>query len=285
MANRLDGPGALDYRGLEQFGLVGSIEGMSFCVSGDQPYALDLDTDRDVICLLLGAIHSTSCFEDDREAEFTFFGESSAFHPRQGHIRVKATEVKRGFVAFAYSDDFQQAADHGDGAVRRLGHSRSNVQTDRIKHLARYARSRLSGGRGLDPLEMQCLGSLVYLETTRRLSEGQPAAPLNLTNRDFDRIVEFILQELENPISCPQLAAVVNQPLRVVFDGMKSRTGMTPYRFVIEKRVERAQHLLRNSELPIAEVAFACGFSSQQHLTTTLTRLTGLTPMKLRQHG
>jgi len=58
---------------------------------------------------------------------------------------------------------------------------------------------------------------------------------------------------------------------------------MTPYRFVIEKRIERAQDLLQNSELPIAEVAYACGFSSQQHLTTTLSRITGVTPMRLRQ--
>lgn len=275
--------GVADYRGLDQFGLTGSIEGMSFCIAGARPYALDLDTDRDVICLLLGAIHSTCSFEDDRESEFTFFGESTAFHPRAGHIRVRAGDVKRGFIAFGYTDAFQQIADHGDGIGRRVSHSRSNLQSERIKHLARYARSRLAEGRGMDRFEMQCLGSLVYLETTRRLCQGQPAPPATLSGRDFARIVEFILQELENPISCPQLAEVVNLPLRVVFDGMKTRTGMTPYRFVIEKRVERARHLLKNSDLPIAEVAYACGFSSQQHLTTTLSRLTGVTPMKLRQ--
>src|SRR5690606_35021639 len=144
---------------------------------------------------------------------------------------------------------------HDGGAWRRLTHSRSNMQSDRITHLARYARSRLGDGE-LDSFEMQCLGSLVYLETTRRLTEGQPSPAATLSDRDFARIVEFIQEELENPISCPQLAAVANLPLRVLFDGIKLRTGMTPYRFVIEKRIERAQELLRNSDLSIAEVAF-----------------------------
>jgi AraC family transcriptional regulator len=40
--------------------------------------------------------------------------------------------------------------------------------------------------------------------------------------------------------------------------------------------------MLRDTNASIAEVACACGFSSQQHLTATLSRRLGRTPRRLR---
>ena len=68
----------------------------------------------------------------------------------------------------------------------------------------------------------------------------------------------------------------------MIFDGMKARTGLSPYKFVLERRVDRAQDLLLHSDLSIAEIAFRCGFASQQHLTATLSRKLGNTPHRLR---
>jgi AraC family transcriptional regulator len=41
--------------------------------------------------------------------------------------------------------------------------------------------------------------------------------------------------------------------------------------------------MLRDTDASIAEVACACGFSSQQHLTATLSRRLGRTPRRLRR--
>jgi AraC family transcriptional regulator len=60
---------------------------------------------------------------------------------------------------------------------------------------------------------------------------------------------------------------------------------MSPYRFVTEKRVERARRMLKTSTLPISEIALACGFSSQQHLTSTLSARLGITPRRIRAKG
>jgi AraC family transcriptional regulator len=57
---------------------------------------------------------------------------------------------------------------------------------------------------------------------------------------------------------------------------------MSPYQYVMEKRVERARHLLQSTEMPISEIALLCGFSSQQHLTSTLTSKLGQSPQKIR---
>jgi AraC family transcriptional regulator len=52
----------------------------------------------------------------------------------------------------------------------------------------------------------------------------------------------------------------------VIYDSVKARTGRSPYNLVIEKRIERACAMLRDTDASIAEVACACGFSSQQHM-------------------
>ncbi|PSJ56975.1 AraC family transcriptional regulator [Kumtagia ephedrae] len=272
------------YGGLEQFPERASHGGVDYCVAGSRPYALEFANGSDVVCLLLGDIDSTSRFDDGREGPLVFRGETSAFHPGRGNVRVLARSVRHGFVAFAYSDVFQEAI--SERGLRQCGISGStnNIGTGPIRHLARYARDRIAAGAMLDPLEIQYLGGMVYVETMRGLRAGRLADASGLSDAAFRRIVDFIEAGLEGAINCESLAGVAGLPLRCVFDGIKARTGLSPYQFVISRRVERARVLLEQSNLPIADVALACGFASQQHLTTTLTRKLGRTPSRIRKN-
>jgi AraC family transcriptional regulator len=47
-------------------------------------------------------------------------------------------------------------------------------------------------------------------------------------------------------------------------------------------RIERATALLRDTRMPIAEIALVCGFSSQAHLTTMFRKTVGTTPRRFR---
>src|SRR5437667_26198 len=49
-------------------------------------------------------------------------------------------------------------------------------------------------------------------------------------------------------------------------------------------RVERAKELLRNTELPVVDVALSSGFSSQSHLSYWFQRYVGVSPAAYRQH-
>ena len=274
---------AVSHGGLDQFSMRGNHGGIEYCVAGAKPYALEFENPSDVICLLLGDIVSRTQFEDEREQPLVFRGETAAFHPRQGRVRVAASSVRHGFIAFSYSDEFQASvSDVSLGAARRNG-STNNIQLDSTRHLVRYARERLAKG-ALDPLEIQYLGGLVYIETVRGVLSDKVALPAGISDSAFRRITQFVEAELEKDISCDRLAKAVDLPLRSVFDGIKLRTGLSPYQFVINARLARARHLLVSSDEPISEIALACGFASQQHLTATMSRKLGSTPGRLRQH-
>ena len=59
--------------------------------------------------------------------------------------------------------------------------------------------------------------------------------------------------------------------------------GVPPYRYVILRRVERAKTLLRNTDLPIARIAYETGFASQSHLASTFRRSVGQSPGAYRR--
>jgi AraC family transcriptional regulator len=60
-------------------------------------------------------------------------------------------------------------------------------------------------------------------------------------------------------------------------------TGTRPHDYVLRRRIERAQDLLRNSETGLVDIALGVGFQSQSHFTTVFKRFVGETPHRWRQ--
>ncbi|GAB3856346.1 helix-turn-helix transcriptional regulator [Nocardioides maradonensis] len=54
--------------------------------------------------------------------------------------------------------------------------------------------------------------------------------------------------------------------------------GRTPAAYLSERRVERAQDLLRTTNLTVTEVCYAVGYSSLGSFSTRFTEITGETP-------
>jgi len=58
--------------------------------------------------------------------------------------------------------------------------------------------------------------------------------------------------------------------------------GVTPHQYVIRRRIERAKKLLKYSDLKIVEIALACGFANQSHLSRHFRNLVGTSPKAYR---
>lgn len=59
--------------------------------------------------------------------------------------------------------------------------------------------------------------------------------------------------------------------------------GVSPYSYLMTRRIERAMALLRGGDLSVTEVCFAVGFSSLGTFSTRFTELVGLSPRSYRQ--
>jgi AraC family transcriptional regulator len=63
----------------------------------------------------------------------------------------------------------------------------------------------------------------------------------------------------------------------------KASTGLPPHRWQMNLRITRAQQLLLDGELSLAQIAFATGFSEQSHLTRVFRSIVGVSPGSWRR--
>ncbi len=64
---------------------------------------------------------------------------------------------------------------------------------------------------------------------------------------------------------------------------IKQTVGMPPHSYILQRRLEQAQQMLRTTKLPLSEIALSLGFSDQSHLARHFRRMTGLPPSAARQ--
>jgi AraC family transcriptional regulator len=99
-----------------------------------------------------------------------------------------------------------------------------------------------------------------------------------LARAEIDRLTEFIEDNLDRTISLDDLASVVNVS-RFHFSRLfKRSTGNTAIGFVEQCRIRRAQALITDTDLSLAQIALAVGFVDQSHFTRRFHRHVGCTP-------
>ncbi|MEM9601788.1 MAG: GlxA family transcriptional regulator [Pseudomonadota bacterium] len=112
--------------------------------------------------------------------------------------------------------------------------------------------------------------------------------PLNSGPR-YSTTVQRALDRLEashaERLTVGEMARHVGLSRRELLRMFKRETGMTPGQAVRQRRVMRAQSLVRHTHLPLADVAIAVGYASQSHMTSHYRQHVGRTPAQdRRQH-
>ncbi|MBN9536364.1 MAG: helix-turn-helix transcriptional regulator [Alphaproteobacteria bacterium] len=96
------------------------------------------------------------------------------------------------------------------------------------------------------------------------------------------RVVDFIEANLARPLLLTDIAAASGLTRMHFAAQFRVATGLRPRDYLLRRRIERAQALLRDTELPMGEVAFKVGFPNQAHFSMVFRRLAGLTPRQWR---
>jgi AraC-like DNA-binding protein len=81
-----------------------------------------------------------------------------------------------------------------------------------------------------------------------------------------------------SPLCLDELAAVAHLSKYHFARLFKATYGITPMEYVSRRRIERAQDLLRATNLTVTEVCFAVGFASLGSFVTRFRELVGETP-------
>jgi AraC family transcriptional regulator, glycine betaine-responsive activator len=92
------------------------------------------------------------------------------------------------------------------------------------------------------------------------------------------RAVEIMEANIEEPLGQEMLARHIGLSRRQLERLFRRHLNRTPAQYYLETRLERARHLLHQTDMPIMSVACATGFVSASHFTTCYRQMFGKTP-------
>jgi AraC-like DNA-binding protein len=114
------------------------------------------------------------------------------------------------------------------------------------------------------------------------IAESLPSNRGGLSPARTHRICEYINSNLDQNIGLEALAEMAGLSTHHFARAFKQTVGVPPHCYVLQRRIKHAQQMLRNTDLPMSEIALSSGFSDQSHLARHFRRLTGMSPSTVR---
>ena len=93
----------------------------------------------------------------------------------------------------------------------------------------------------------------------------------------------FVEEHLSQPIHVVDLSGAVGLSATHFSRAFVRSFGEPPHVYVIQRRLERARHLMLTSDIALSALAATCGFSDQAHFCRLFRRDTGKTPAAWRR--
>ncbi len=167
-----------------------------------------------------------------------------------------------------------------DGSLPEIAIFNDIREADNLKSIA-YDISRLPGGEAYEKLivkgyHLSLLG--LFMRGTGLKWSDKDAVDDNPT-RD---IIAFIDAHYMEAITLDDLAKHAHLNKYSLVHVFKKDTGTTPINHLLEKRVQVAKHLLKNTDHSMDRIAMDVGFNSQSYFNQILKKKTGITPSRYR---
>ncbi|AJH16215.1 helix-turn-helix transcriptional regulator [Myroides profundi] len=125
---------------------------------------------------------------------------------------------------------------------------------------------------------------LLQFEQYIRLKSNKGLTKISLSDKQkLAEAKEHIEQNYQDPLSLSELALEVGLNDYKLKKGFKEVYNTTVFGYVYQLRMEYAHKLLRNTTIPIKEIAHYCGYEHVQHFTSAFKRMYQTTPAKYRE--
>jgi AraC family transcriptional regulator len=181
--------------------------------------------------------------------------------------------IEPGQLAFAAAEDLAlgaQLIDRFSGADQTL------------LDLARKLASENAGSYPNGPIYWNEIASAFIDGLLARHTARFEQRPKGTVSKDvFLRIRDYIEAHLDEPIEVGALADIAGRSPFHFTRLFAQSVGVSPHRYVVRLRLERAVKLMRDGQSGLAEIAACTGFADQSHLSRWVRRVYGVSPTEL----
>lgn len=132
--------------------------------------------------------------------------------------------------------------------------------------------------RAGEPFFQMRAGARIMLLLAELLSRERKAAQADGTAALVEKAKFLIAEKAGGSLNVDGVAEELGVGQARLHESFKAYTGMTPYRYFIQLKVNRAKELLSGPEATVKEVAFRLGFEDQYYFSRLFKKKTGISP-------
>ena len=114
-------------------------------------------------------------------------------------------------------------------------------------------------------------------------ADKRPAQLYSENENTVKNALVFIHRNFSAPINLSAAARFCHCSPRNLSGLFKKATGLTVGEYIEELKMKNAKKLLSDSELPITDIAFLCGYSDSNYFTLRFRRFAGVPPTEYRK--
>jgi AraC family transcriptional regulator len=96
------------------------------------------------------------------------------------------------------------------------------------------------------------------------------------------RVLQYVDENIGAKITLQDLAVVAGLSRMHFAAQFRAAMGLRPHEYLLKRRIERAEEMLKQAQVSLVDVALTVGFQTQAHFTTVFKRFAGDTPYQWR---
>jgi AraC family transcriptional regulator len=150
-------------------------------------------------------------------------------------------------------------------------------RNDRLRYLAKCLAAECEEPDQFSSLYIDSLTLAACIDFLR-LGPESSVRTGRLAPRQLRRATEFIIEHLSETVRLRDLAAITGLSQSQFGRAFKASTRLSPHRWQLNARIEKAQDLLLSDTLPLSEIALVTGFTEQSHFNRTFKNVVGISP-------
>jgi len=197
-------------------------------------------------------------------------------------LTIRAVQSAASHVQAIWDTDLYSTLLPELGAAASQFEFHVSLQDPLLGHLVSTLADETEGGFA-DRVLVESLATALCIRLARHFVGRLPLpASGGLSRERLQRVRDYVEAHLDEDLSLTVLAEIACLSPYHFSRSFKQAIGVGPQRYVIQRRLERAKRLLRQTGQPLALIAQEAGFADQSHLTQTFRREMGVTPGRFR---
>jgi len=115
------------------------------------------------------------------------------------------------------------------------------------------------------------------------LLHGQAHTPPVMPDEIISGCIAYLHRHYSRHITLDELAQEVSMSRQGLIRKFRRHTGTTPLEYLSRLRISESKRLLKDTALPIGEIALQCGFENVYYFSNCFKRSTGISPSGYRK--